>query len=45
MEEARATERSWLIELSPGEARLRCSYVRRRKTIEYFTVQLEIRNR
>jgi hypothetical protein len=43
MEEARPTERSWLIELSPGEARLRCSYVRRRKTIEYLTVQLEIR--
>jgi len=41
MEEARPTKRSWLIELSPGEARLRCSYVRRRKTIEYFTVQLE----
>ncbi len=42
MEAARPTERYWLIELSPGEARLRCSYVRRRKAIEYFTVQLEI---
>jgi hypothetical protein len=43
MEEARPTERSWLVELSPGTARLRCSYVRRRKAIEYFTLQLEIR--
>jgi hypothetical protein len=44
MEDARPTERSWLIELSPGEARLRCYYVRRRKLIDYFTVQLEIRS-
>jgi hypothetical protein len=43
MEEASPTERSWLIELSSGEARLRCSYVRRGKLIEQFTVQLELR--
>jgi hypothetical protein len=43
MEEATATERSWLIELAPGDARLRCSYVRRRNVIEHFTVQVEVR--
>ena len=43
MEEAKPTEQSWLVDLSPGEARLRCSFVRRRRMIKNFTVQMEIR--
>ena len=43
MKEERPTERSWLSELAPGEARLRCAYVRRGKALNRFTVQLEIR--
>ena len=38
-----ATERHWFVELSRDEARLRCSYTRRGRTVELFTVQLEIR--
>ncbi len=37
------TERAWLVDLVPGEARIRCSYRRRRRRIVQYTVQLEVR--
>jgi hypothetical protein len=42
MTEAQPTSRQWFIDLAAGEARLRCAFQRRGKTIEQFTVQLEI---
>jgi hypothetical protein len=42
MSETQPTKRAWFVELSPAEARLRCSYARRGRTVERFTVQLEI---
>ncbi len=43
MAELNATSRSWFVELSPEVAHLRCSYRRRGKRVQQFTVQLEIR--
>jgi len=35
-------ERRWLVDLVPDEARIRCSYQRRRNRILQYTVQLEV---
>src|SRR6266480_2782990 len=43
MAETQPARRFWFVELSPESARLRCSFVRRGKTIQAFTVQMEIR--
>ena len=43
MGELQPVKRHWFVELAANEARLRCSYVRRGKTVERFTTQLEIR--
>src|SRR5262249_10631476 len=42
MTEAQPTSRHWFVELAPEEARIRCTFQRRGKQIEQFTVQLEI---
>ncbi len=41
MSESPVRDEAWLIELLPGAALLRCSYQRRGKKVERFTVQLE----
>ncbi len=43
MNGTQSTERFWFIEFPSGEARLRCWFQRRNRTIERITVQLEIR--
>ncbi len=40
----RPTTRFWFVNVSPNEARIRCSYQRRGKRIVQFTVQLEVRH-
>src|SRR3990170_6458234 len=42
MADSDVTSRSWLVDLEPDAARLRCSYRRRRKRIVQFTVQVEV---
>src|SRR5262245_37523986 len=42
MNGAQPTERSWFIQLAPGSAHLRCAIRRLGKTVERFTVQLEV---
>lgn len=41
MADSDITNRSWLVDLEPDVARLRCAYRRRRKRIVQFTVQIE----
>jgi hypothetical protein len=43
MGETQPARRNWFVELVPDEGRLRCSFLRRGKLVERFTVQLEIR--
>jgi hypothetical protein len=42
MSDTQPTNRNWFVLVEPEEVRLRCSYQRRGKQIERFTVQLEI---
>ena len=42
MATSETTKRSWVIDLDPDKARLRCAYRRRRKRIVQFTVQVEV---
>ena len=39
---SRPIERTWFVEIAPGEARVRCAYRRVGRRIVRFTVQLEI---
>jgi hypothetical protein len=43
MSGVRPTGRAWFIQVAPEEARIRCTYQRRGKQVEQFTVQLEIK--
>lgn len=42
MAEPQPTERSWLVEVAPGEAQIRCTYLRSGRQVQRFAVQLEI---
>src|SRR5438128_8424064 len=42
MSGAQSVQRTWLVRVAPGEAQIRCTYLRSGRTVLRFTAQLEI---